>query len=61
MLQTYQRFATEFDAGLKRYRDTDAYAAYALYPDRREATLVKWFTFLVEDLMCAALCLQAAL
>ena len=32
--QTYGKFEQAFATGLKRYQDSDAYSAYALYPDR---------------------------
>ena len=31
--QAHDRFAQEFSAGVESYRDSDAYSAYALYPD----------------------------
>ena len=34
LTQAYQKFVHEFGRGVQRYRGTDAYASYVLYPDR---------------------------
>ena len=34
LTQAYQQFMREFGKGLQRYKQSDAYASYVLYPDR---------------------------